>query len=72
MEIRCSPQHCRWAQPTLFLPLPYWLESWNRPWTCERDATPRPLDSGEECSNCPRFEPRAKGGENWGIAQVGL
>lgn len=72
MEMRRTPQNCRWAQPTLFLPLPYWLEAWNMPWTCIRDGAPRHLDSTEECSDCPRFEPRADASLGWTIAQMGL
>lgn len=72
METRRLPQTCRWAQPTLFLPLPYWLEAWNTPWTCERDGVPRHLESTHECADCPRFEPRGHAEKSWALAQVGL
>lgn len=49
---------CRWARPTLRMPYPLWLESEDKPWTCLRDKTPRPLEDTSECIGCPRWEPR--------------
>jgi hypothetical protein len=47
---------CRWITPTVLLDAPYWVEAEASPWTCLRDATPRPLATTEECATCPRFE----------------
>jgi hypothetical protein len=49
---------CRWAEPTLLLARPLWLEAWDTPWTCRRDDAPRPLESTESCVDCPRWEGR--------------
>lgn len=48
--------NCKWAKPTLQEPRPLWLEAEDRPWTCERDGTPRTLESTEACEDCPRWE----------------
>jgi len=55
-----TPQACRWAQPTLFLPLPYWLDAWGMPWSCRRHEPTRLLETTSECAACPRWEPRRK------------
>jgi len=47
---------CRWVTPTVFLDAPYWTEAEASPWTCLRDAVPRPLATTAECSTCRRFE----------------
>jgi hypothetical protein len=62
LEIKRTPQNCRWAEPTLNLPLPYWLEAWNMPWSCRRDVPPRLIESTFECHDCPRWEPREADG----------
>jgi hypothetical protein len=49
---------CRWAEPTLYLPMPYWLEAWDTPWTCHRDASPRLIAASDQCAMCPRWEGR--------------
>jgi hypothetical protein len=49
---------CRWARQTLYLPYPMWLNAEDQPWTCLRDAEPRPLDDTDICRDCPRWEPR--------------
>ena len=54
MERRIS-QNCRWAEPTLFMPMPYWLDSWKQPWTCRRDKTPHLIDDPDACAACPRW-----------------
>ncbi len=61
MEPKQAPQTCRWAGQTLFLPLPYWLEAWDSPWSCQRDEAPRAIALTEECRECPRWEPRRIG-----------
>jgi len=58
MDVKRTAANCKWARPTLFQAGPTWLEAWERPWTCERDAEPRPLESTEVCVDCPRWELR--------------
>ena len=65
-------QNCRWAQPTLFLPMPSWFDAWHGLWTCRRDVCPRLLDPEEKCATCPRWEGRGQAGLDWIISQVGL
>jgi hypothetical protein len=57
--MRMAPHaaNCRWATPTLLLPEPLWLSSWECPWSCVRDAEVRVLRETEECVDCPRWEP---------------
>lgn len=50
--------NCQWAKPTLQEPRPIWLESEDRPWTCERGGVIRTLESTEPCEDCPHWEPR--------------
>jgi hypothetical protein len=48
--------NCRWAKPTIEEPKPVWLESNDRPWTCEREGTPRTLESTDLCEDCPHWQ----------------
>ena len=50
--------NCKWARPTLQEPTPVWLAAEDRPWTCERDGTLRPLESTEACADCPHWTER--------------
>lgn len=54
-----TPQNCRWAEPTLFLPTPYWLDAWDMPWTCRHDAQPLLIEP-DDCACCAKWEPRAR------------
>jgi hypothetical protein len=63
---------CRWAVPTLFLPLPDWLDAWDTPWTCRRDPQHRTLESTDECRTCLRWEARAAPGTHWPLAFLGI
>ena len=72
MESNRSASNCKWAQPTVFLPLPYWINAWDTPWTCERDGHLRHIADTSECANCPRWEARAPVGAQWDLSQVGL
>ncbi|MGE5245350.1 MAG: hypothetical protein ACM3SQ_14060 [Betaproteobacteria bacterium] len=58
MITKRSASTCKWAKPTMSMPLPTWLEAWDRPWTCVRDETPTTLETTERCEDCPRWEPR--------------
>lgn len=50
-------QRCRWAEPTLFLPNPYWLAAEDSPWSCGIDPEPRPIEDTEACRTCARCVP---------------
>jgi hypothetical protein len=55
-------QHCRWAEPTLFVAHPYWTEAENCPWSCLADGAPRPVEDTGICRICGRWvsrDPRA-------------
>jgi hypothetical protein len=58
MRTQRSATTCRWAVPTLFQPVPTWLDAWDRPWTCVRDNPARPLETTEVCHECSRWEAR--------------
>jgi len=49
---------CRWARLTLYLPYPAWLEAEDHPWTCLREAEPRPFEAAEHCETCPHWQSR--------------
>ena len=72
MDPTHTVQRCRWAVPTLDLPLPNWLDAWDKPWNCRSDAAPRALESTTECLTCPRWEARAELGPQWALAHLGL
>ncbi len=57
MEKRTA-KNCAWAEPTLFLPLPFWVDAWNAPWTCRRDPAKRLIEDTRDCADCPRWEER--------------
>ncbi len=59
MEKRAA-QNCRWSGPTLFMPMSYWLDAWNQPWTCRHDETPRLIEPRDACASCPRWEVRQR------------
>jgi hypothetical protein len=48
--------NCQWARQTLEQPHPIWLSAADRPWTCERGGTLRPLESTEPCEDCPHWD----------------
>jgi hypothetical protein len=72
MSTRQTPQRCRWATPTLYLPLPGWLDAWDSPWSCRREGPPRLIETTHECDGCPHFEARAESRFETVLAQVGL
>lgn len=51
-------QHCRWAEQTLLLAEPYWLNAWDFPWSCRRDGEPRSVEDTRACRSCVRWESR--------------
>jgi hypothetical protein len=59
METKQGAANCRWAIPTLSLDAPDWVDAADRPWTCEREGTPRELESTEACAICAFWEPRS-------------
>jgi hypothetical protein len=56
MSTTRSAANCRWAESTLYMAGPLWLDAWDFPWTCMRDRTPRLLETTDECATCPRWE----------------
>jgi hypothetical protein len=52
-------QHCRWAQPTLFLAGPLWAHAEDCPWSCDADGAPRLIEDTEVCGACGRWAPAA-------------
>lgn len=58
MTAKRSASTCKWAKPTISMPLPTWLEAWDRPWTCVLDGAARTLATTERCEGCPRWQPR--------------
>lgn len=72
MATNRSANNCKWAKPTLFLALPYWMNAWETPWTCEREGEPRHIRDTSECADCPHWEARAPVGNHWDLSQLGL
>lgn len=72
MDPTNTVQRCRWAIPTLDLPLPNWLEAWDRPWSCRGDGMLKTLESTHECRTCPRWEARTEPGEHGVLAHMVL
>ena len=60
-------QHCRWAQPTLFLTGPLWAAAEDYPWSCDADGGPRLIQDTRACRACSRWtstpatEPNSRG-----------
>lgn len=48
-------QHCRWAQPTLFLAPPLWTDAEDYPWSCDADGEPRLIEDTGVCLKCGRW-----------------
>lgn len=48
-------QHCRWAQPTLFLAPPLWTAAEDYPWSCDADGEPRLIEDTGVCLTCGRW-----------------
>ena len=53
-----SAHDCRWAQPTLQLPWPFWYAASDDAWTCACNGVPRILHDSSVCEGCPRWQPR--------------
>jgi hypothetical protein len=51
-------QQCRWAESTLFLEAPRWLDAWDYPWSCRCKEGYRPLEDTRVCPTCERWEAR--------------
>jgi len=65
VTIQPSVQSCRWSEQTLFLPWPMWLEAWEFPWCCRREAPdpPRLLPDVSLCRACREWAPRSPDAE---------
>jgi hypothetical protein len=61
MTFAQSVQTCRWAEPTLFLQRPLWLDAWDYPWGCAVDAVPHVLSDVTICHGCRRWAPLVDG-----------
>lgn len=48
-------QHCRWAQPTLFVAGPLWTAAEEYPWSCDADGEPRLIEDTRVCQACGRW-----------------
>jgi hypothetical protein len=55
MEEPRRVQHCRWAQPTLFLAGPLWAHAEDYPWSCDADGRPRLIEDTRVCRSCDRW-----------------
>lgn len=51
-------QHCRWSECTLFQPMPFWLDAWERPWSCRVEGRVRVLADTDDCLRCSHWTPR--------------
>jgi hypothetical protein len=58
MAERHDVQHCRWAEPTLFLQNPLWTAAEKYPWSCHADGVPRPVEDTHLCTVCGRWAAR--------------
>lgn len=52
-----SAATCRWGEPTLFMPAPFWRLASEFPWSCTVDGGTRILERSS-CGTCPRWYPR--------------
>ena len=58
MTVRRTVQRCRWAEPTLFLDDPKWMEAEAYPWSCRADGDPELVEDTERCNTCGRWVAR--------------
>lgn len=58
MKIDHSVQQCRWAESTLFLAAPQWLEAWEYPWSCRSSGSFHPIADTRQCRVCDRWQAR--------------
>ena len=59
MAERRGVQNCRWAEPTLFLDNPSWIEAVSYEWSCRVDGDPVPVVDTDRCATCDRWVPRS-------------
>ncbi len=73
METPHSARTCRWAQPSVFVPLPGWMSIWRSPWTCLGDDGSRiTLDARVDCAICARWVERSQDDPAWVLTQVAI
>lgn len=58
MRLDHNVQQCRWAESTLFLSAPEWLQAWDYPWSCRASGGFRPVADTRVCATCERWQPR--------------
>jgi hypothetical protein len=60
MTVERNVQQCRYAEATLFLAAPMWLDAWQFPWSCRSTGTSKPIADTRVCSECDRWVPRER------------
>ncbi len=58
MKLDHSVQQCRWAESTLFLAAPLWLDAWSYPWSCRSSGAFKPVTDTRSCRSCDRWQAR--------------
>lgn len=58
MKFHHGVQECRWAEATLFLQAPLWLDASSYPWSCRASGAYRPIIDTRVCRTCERWTPR--------------
>jgi hypothetical protein len=64
MKIAQTVHRCRWAEPTLHLAAPQWLDAWEFPWSCHSWGTVRPIADTRICVECGRWVPCDRNGSD--------
>jgi hypothetical protein len=58
MKFAHNVRECRWAEQTLQLAAPQWLDAWEFPWSCRASGGFRPIADTRVCLNCQRWLPK--------------
>ena len=58
MKCEHNVRQCRWAEQTLHLGAPLWLDAWEYPWSCRSAGTYRPIADTRLCLECHRWVSR--------------
>ena len=58
MTIPRTVQHCRWAEPTLFVMAPNWTDAWAYPWSCRAGGAAHVVVDTRVCETCVRWVER--------------
>ena len=60
MRFEHNVRQCCWAEQTLHLAPPQWLDAWEYPWSCRAAGTFRPIADTRLCADCHRWLPRER------------